>query len=99
MSGTIFLSEFTTMPITDNVIPQMAMTPSIADQQIAIGASSTASNPFNVKTRYIHVSASSPCSIAFSSPAGSGATPTATTSSFRCRRTSCSRSAYRAGIS
>jgi hypothetical protein len=81
--ATLYVSEYSQLPISDNRVPgKWAMTPSIADQTVAIGASSVASSAFNVKTIFVRlaVDSATPCSVAFSA---SGATPVATTSNAR----------------
>jgi hypothetical protein len=77
---TLYISEYSQMPITDNAVGKnWAMTPPLVEQTVAIGGSSTASNAFNVNTRFVRLSVDSTtaCSIAF------GASPVATTSNAR----------------
>lgn len=79
--ATLYISEHSEMPLTDNSVGKSwAMAPSIVDQTVAIGASSTASNAFNVNTRFVRLDAGAICSVAFSA---AGATPTATASNAR----------------
>jgi hypothetical protein len=54
---------------------QMPMEPPLAEQTVAIGGSSTASNAFNASTRFIRVHSDAICAVEV------GATPTATVAS------------------
>ena len=81
MSGTLAISEFSTLPFTTNgVATNWAMCPSIADQQLPIGASSTVSLAFSTSTRFVRLQASGICSVAFGA---AGSTPTASANNAR----------------
>ena len=79
--ATLYVAEFSQMPITDNRVPEFAMTPPLVEQTLAISATSNLSNAFNAKTIYVRVESDAVCSLAW---ATSGATTvTATTSNMR----------------
>ena len=79
--ATLYVAEFSEMPISDNRVPDIAMTPPIAEQAIAISGTSAGSAAFNVKTIFVRLESDSVCSVAWGI---SGiATLTATTSNMR----------------
>ena len=76
--ATLYISEFSQMPFTDNAVGHSwPMQPGIDQSPVAInGTLSTACSAFNVNTRFIRLVSDTTCFFAFSA---SGATPTATT--------------------
>ena len=79
--ATLYVAEFSEMPITDNRVPDIAMTPPVAEQTIAISSTSAVSNAFNVKTIFVRLESDSVCSVAWA--ISGAATVTATTSNMR----------------
>lgn len=74
---TLYISEFANIgAVGPNYVPILGQ-PAIADQTIAIGAASVASNAFNAKTNIVLLSSDTACCIKF------GTTPTAATTNFR----------------
>lgn len=59
--------------------------PSVADQQIVVGGTSTPCNPFNALTRMVRLESDVVCSVVFQSAAqqSAGTNPTATASLMR----------------
>lgn len=75
--ATLYISEFpgpSTVGTMDSAAPAQ---PSLADQAIAIGASSVASNAFSAETRLVMLSSDSACSVIF------GGAPVATVVNLR----------------
>jgi hypothetical protein len=66
----LFISEFSDLAFTSNGAIQNAAAAQywLNDQTVAIGATSTPSNPFNVQTAYVLLSADAACSIAWTQP-------------------------------
>lgn len=78
LSATLYISEFASPvsqvgTVTAQVMPQ----PSLADQTVAVGASSAQSSAFNVSTHAVLLSCDVACSVLV------GASPTAQTTNFR----------------
>lgn len=71
--ATLYITEFAVMSLAA-MAPQ---TPPVAEQDVAIGGSSVASNPFNASTRFIMVNCDAACSLAF------GSAPVAVTTAHR----------------
>jgi hypothetical protein len=79
--ASLYISEFGDLPFVSNgVIQAPGAQDWVTDQKVGIGASSTASNPFNAATDMVVLSADAVCSIAWAEP---GETATATASNFR----------------
>ena len=73
----LYIAEFEEMPHTSgSKIPVALQTP-LAEQTVAIGGGSLASNAFNARTRFARIHADAICSIKF------GTAPTATTATAR----------------
>lgn len=67
MSNTLFISEFPDLPFTSNGIVQAPGAQYwVTDQTVSISGSSASSAAFNLKTRYVVLSADASCSIACS---------------------------------
>jgi hypothetical protein len=80
--STLFLSEFSDLPITSNGVAQMPGAQFwLADQTIAIGGSSATSAAFNDETAFIVVVADAACSIAWTAEGAESVNP-ATTSNW-----------------
>jgi len=79
--STLYITEFSDMPIVAEGVPDIPMTPPVAEQVVTISGSSAASSAFNAKTRFVLISSDVVCSIAWS--ATPGATPTATATNMR----------------
>jgi hypothetical protein len=81
--STLYISEFSNLPFVSNGVIQAAAAHEwVADQTVAIGASSTPSNSFNIETNYVILSADVVCSISWTM-AGAGSVAAATTSNLR----------------
>ena len=75
---TLYITEFASLGTNErDGLFAVPLVPSLADQTIAIGASSVQSAAFNAAARVVRVAADKTCSIKF------GASPTATTSTMR----------------
>ena len=72
----LHITEFDRLAVSANGGPvvQIASMPPLAEQVVAIGASSAASSAFNASTRFVCLTPKADCHIQI------GATPTATTS-------------------
>lgn len=72
----LHITEFDRLAVSANGGPvvQIASMPPLAEQTVAIGASSAASSAFNASTRFVCLTPKADCHIQI------GATPTATTS-------------------
>ncbi len=72
----LHITEFDRLAVSANNGPvvQIASMPPVAEQTVAIGASSAASSAFNASTRFVCLTPKADCHIQI------GATPTATTS-------------------
>lgn len=71
--ATLYISEFATMAGIGSRLVNAAPLPPLAEQTVAVGASSAQSNPFSAKTNLIRVASDTSCAIEI------GANPTATT--------------------
>jgi hypothetical protein len=74
---TLYLSEFANMAAIGSRFVNVAPFPPLAEQTVAIGASSAQSNAFSAQTNLIGVASDSTCSIKV------GASPTVTAASMR----------------
>lgn len=75
--ATLYIAEFESItPTSEGGSAQVSRAPPIAEQTVAIGAS-TQSAAFNRSTRYVRLHSDGICSVAF------GANPTATTANMR----------------
>lgn len=78
--STLYISEYTKIALTNQgAMTRTPMGPPLAEQTVAIGASSTASAAFQPTTKFVRVAvdSTSPCSIAF------GSAPVATAANMR----------------
>jgi hypothetical protein len=75
--ATLYIAEYAALAGTGNYPVQSPFTPPIAEQTVAIGASSAQSAAFNKNTNFVRLHTDAICSVAF------GANPTATTSNAR----------------
>jgi hypothetical protein len=76
--ATLYITEYTDMPIDVNARPLNIMAePPVAEQTVAIGGASAQSSAFNHATRIIRLHTDAICSVLV------GANPTATTSNKR----------------
>ena len=74
----LFITEFSGQSLDANgVFIPSVITPSLADQTVAVGASSVQSAAFNSNTRVVRLSSDVVCSVKF------GSSPTATTTTMR----------------
>lgn len=84
MAGILYITEYAELAIGPaGRVGQMPMEPPVAEQTVAIGASSTASAAFNAKTRFVRLHTDAICSVAF----GTAPTATATTGRFAANQT------------
>lgn len=83
----LFIAEFQGLGAPSGNLQQSAQVPPVAQQTLAIGVGSVASNAFNARTQMIRVHTDAICSIAFgaapTTPGGTGSTPTATNTNMR----------------
>lgn len=70
--ATLYIAEFANIAGIGTQDPPIVGLPPIAEQTVAIGATTAASSPFNTATRIIRVTTDSVCSIKVGAP-----TPTA----------------------
>lgn len=75
---TLYITEFAALGTNErNGLFAAPLAPSLADQTVAIGASSVQSAAFNAAARVVRLAADKPCSVKF------GTSPTATTATMR----------------
>lgn len=75
--ATLYVTEYAIMGQTPNNAAQMPQEPPIASQTVAIGGTSTQSQPFNPSTRFVRLHSDAICSLALA------VNPTATVTSAR----------------
>lgn len=75
--ATLYIAEYSNVMATSEGPVQIAHTPAIAEQTVAIGAGSVQSNAFNAATRLVRLHTDAICSVAF------GTNPTAAATNAR----------------
>lgn len=79
MADTLFISEFSDLPITSNGVLQAANAEAwVTDQHVTLSATSAPSAAFNAQTTYIIIITDTSCSIAWTAE-GAGSVNPATT--------------------
>jgi hypothetical protein len=67
--ATLSIAEFDQLVITSNNVPPFGkLNPNTKYQTVAIGSSSTPSNPFATTTQFVRLAADADCSVIYSSP-------------------------------